>query len=171
MGKSILIGAILGSLIGWVMGFTIFSGIIVGAIVGGIFFSLFTKRTTTQLDEKNKQEEQTIQLREEELDIEKERVQTGEVKIHKEVVEEQKTITVPIRRQEMVIEAGDEEQYRIPLKEEEIEIHKHPVKLNDVSISKQEVTEIQQVKATVKKETADVDIDGTVDVARNNEQQ
>ncbi|MFV8829120.1 YsnF/AvaK domain-containing protein [Alkalihalobacterium sp. APHAB7] len=171
MGKSILIGAILGSLLGWVMGFTVFSGIIVGAIAGGIIFSLLTKRTTTQQDEKNKQEEQTIQLRAEELDIKKERVQTGEVKIHKEVVEEKKTITVPIRRQEMVIEAGDEEQYRIPLKEEEIEIQKHPVKLNDVSISKQEVKEVQQVKATVKKETADVDVDGIVDIAEKDEQQ
>ncbi|WP_216830677.1 YsnF/AvaK domain-containing protein [Alkalihalobacterium elongatum] len=164
MGKSVLIGAIIGSVIGWVMGFAIFTGIIVGAIVGGVIYSLFSRRTTKASDA----EEQMVQLREEELDIKKDRVQTGEVKIHKEVVEDTKTITVPIRRQEMVIEAGDEEQYRIPLNEEEIEIHKHPVKLNEVSISKQQVTEMQQVKARLKKETANINVDGIADVQDEN---
>ena len=108
-----------------------------------------------------------MQLREEQLDIKKERVQTGEVKIHKEVVEDIKTFTVPIRREEMVIEAGDEEQYRIPLKEEEVKISKHPVQLAEVLVSKRQVEEMQQVKETLKKEIADVEIKGEADVKKN----
>ncbi len=84
-------------------------------------------------------------------EIKRERVQIGEVKVHKEVVEEQKTFTVPIKREVMVIEAGDEEELRIPLKEEEIEINKHPVQINEVSITKRQIKEMKQIKAKLKK--------------------
>lgn len=64
----------------------------------------------------------------------------------------------------MVIEAGDEEAYRIPLKEEEVQITKSPVKVNEVSVSKREVEEIEQVKGMVKKETVEMEISGDADV-------
>ncbi|WP_332697713.1 YsnF/AvaK domain-containing protein [Halalkalibacter lacteus] len=163
MGKLILIGAGIGAIIGWIMNISIALGLVLGAIVGGISFFLVATRNNNSLG-KSDGSEQTIQIREEQLDIKKERVQTGEVKVHKEVVEEQKTFTVPIRREEMVIEAGSEEELRIPLKEEEIEIRKHPVQVNEVSISKRQIQEMEQVKETLKKETAHFDIKGDVDV-------
>src|SRR5690242_19419983 len=46
----------------------------------------------------------TLKLREERLQVDKERVQTGQVEIGKRVVEEQKTMEVPITREEVVIE-------------------------------------------------------------------
>jgi stress response protein YsnF len=49
-------------------------------------------------------EEGTLQLRKEELDINKNKVQTGEVILSKEVVEEQQTVNVPVTHQEVVIE-------------------------------------------------------------------
>ncbi|WP_078428012.1 YsnF/AvaK domain-containing protein [Alkalihalobacterium alkalinitrilicum] len=168
MGKSILIGVIMGGLISWLLGFTIFTGIIIGAIVGGMLYTILAKKNQTAEETQNKFDDNTLQLREEELDIKKERVQTGEVKIHKEVVEEPKTITVPIRREEMVIEAGSDEVYRIPVKEEEIEINKHPVKVAEVSVSKRQIEEIQQVKETIKKETAELEVKGVADVQEDN---
>ncbi len=145
------------------MGISISLGLILGAIVGAISFFLVSTRNNDSL-ESDRSTEQTIQLREEQLDIKKDRVQTGEVKIHKEVVEEKKTFTIPVRREEMVIEAGSEEELRIPLKEEEVEISKHPVQVNEVSISKRQIEEMEQVKETVKKETAHYDIKGDADV-------
>ncbi|WP_232725650.1 YsnF/AvaK domain-containing protein [Bacillus sp. FJAT-44742] len=92
------------------------------------------------------------------------KVPIGEVNVHKEVIKDNKTITVPIKREEMVIEAGDEEYYRIPLKEEEIKVSKHPVTLNEVSIKKQRKNEIQKVKTTLKKEKVISDVNGEADM-------
>ncbi|MDQ0860900.1 YsnF/AvaK domain-containing protein [Bacillus sp. V2I10] len=167
MGKYITIGAIIGSIIGWITGFTVVTGIVLGAIVGGIIYTMKEKRNIDGPSEKtNENKEKKLQLREEQLDIKKERVQTGEIKIHKEVVEEQKTFTVPIKREEMVIEAGNEEELRIPLKEEEVEINKHPVQVNEVSVTKRQIEEMKQIKKKVKKETAHVDVAGQADVIK-----
>lgn len=168
MGKYILFGAVAGGILGWVMNFSIFTGIVFGGIIGSLSYLINAKRNTLSKKDINKHAEQSLQLRKEQLEINKERVQTGEVKIHKEIVEGKKTITVPIRREEIVIEAGDEEAFRIPLKEEKIEITKHPVKIADVSITKRQIEEMEQVKATLKKETADVEIKGEADVTEEN---
>jgi uncharacterized protein (TIGR02271 family) len=167
MGKYILIGAIIGSILGWVTGFTVITGLVLGAIVGGIIYTMNTRRNFDGPSKKtNGNKEHTLQLREEQIEIKKERVQTGEVKVRKEVVEEQKTVTVPIKREEMVVEVGDEEEFRIPLKEEEIEISKHPVQVNEVSITTRQIKEMKQIKEKLKKETAHVEVAGNVDVIK-----
>ncbi len=51
-----------------------------------------------------KADNQTIQVREETLQIFKQWVQTGEVRIRKRVVTENKTFTVPVSREEIIIE-------------------------------------------------------------------
>ncbi|MEC2078072.1 YsnF/AvaK domain-containing protein [Metabacillus fastidiosus] len=167
MGKYIIIGVIIGSIVAWITGFTVLGGIVLGAIIGGINYAMMTRKNINKTPKKTKDsKEQTLQLREEQLNIKKERIQTGEVKVHKEVVEEQKTFTVPIKREEMVIEAGDEEEFRIPLKEEEIQINKHPVQLNEVSITTRQIQEMKQIKEKLKKETADVEVAGEADVIK-----
>ncbi|MFC0559455.1 YsnF/AvaK domain-containing protein [Halalkalibacter alkalisediminis] len=168
MGKFIFIGAIIGSILGWLMDFSILAGLVLGAIAGGVSYALFSRRNIEKSTDES--EVQSLQLKEEQLDIKKERIQTGEVKVHREVVEEEKTFKVPIRREEMVIEAGDEEEIRIPLKEEEIKFSKHPVKLNEVSISKREIEEVEQVRASVKKETAHVEVEGDADVVKEDDE-
>lgn len=166
MIKYILFGAIIGGIIGSIINLTMLTGVILGAIIGSLSYLIIAKRNTFPRKDKDKKAEQTLQLREEQLEIKKERVQTGEVKIHKEIVEGKKTITVPVRREEMVIEAGDEEEIRIPLKEEEIEITKHPVKIADVSITKRQIEEMEQVKTALKKETASFEVEGEVDITK-----
>jgi len=48
-----------------------------------------------------------LQLKEEKLDITKEWLQSGEVTWHKEVIKEDKTVVVPVSRQELVIEKNN----------------------------------------------------------------
>src|SRR5207249_3064661 len=78
------------------------------------------------------QGEQKVRLREEELQANKERVQAGEVGIRKDVVSEEKTLDVPVNREEVYIERhpvsgevpadrpiGEQsETYRVPVSEE-----------------------------------------------------
>jgi uncharacterized protein (TIGR02271 family) len=167
MGKYIIIGAIIGGLIGWLTDISVGIAFVLGAIVGGIIYSMRARRNIDEPSEKTSEnKEQTLQLREEKMEIKKERVQTGEVTVHKEVIEEQKTFTVPIKREEMVIEVGDEEEFRITLKEEDVEIIKQPVQVNEVSITKRQIEEMTQIKEKLKKETAHVEVVGDVDVIK-----
>ncbi|MCM3490703.1 YsnF/AvaK domain-containing protein [Alkalihalophilus marmarensis] len=162
MGMFIISGAVVGGLLSLLLNITVGTGAISGAIVGGIVGTWYKKKSSAE--SKQVSDSQTMLLREEEMDIKKERMQTGEVKIHKEIVEDKKTITVPIRREEMVIEAGSEDELRIPLKEEEIDISKHPVQLNEVTIKKQQIEDVQHIKENVKKEMAVVETEWQADV-------
>ncbi|WJH34237.1 YsnF/AvaK domain-containing protein [Paenibacillus sp. CC-CFT747] len=122
-------------------------------------------------------EQRSLRLREEKLDVSKERVQTGEVQLHKEVVEENKTIDVPVSREEVVIERhsvrdgrrdhtpiGEDETIRIPVSEEKVEVRKTPVVTGEVSIDKRKVQETKEVHDTVKREEAHIDRSGNPSV-------
>jgi len=119
------------------------------------------------------EEQQRLQLREEELRAEKERVKAGEVRLHKEVVEEKKTIEVPVTREEVVIERhpvsgretadsdiGEDEEIRIPVMEEKVRVEKTPVVREEVSVKKRAVQETREVSDTVKREEAHVEETG-----------
>jgi uncharacterized protein (TIGR02271 family) len=125
---------------------------------------------------KNISDHARLQLREEQLEISKELVQTAEVTSHKEVITKEKTITVPVTREELVIEkrsfdndasnADSEatEIMRIPLTEEQIDIVKNPVKLEEVSIYKNQYDETEHIEETLKKEIAHIETTGNVKV-------
>ena len=114
-----------------------------------------------------------LQLREEQIEVEKERVQAGEVRLRKEVVTEQRNIEVPVTREEVVIErhaaAGDElveggvgdgEEIRIPLMEEEVRVEKTPIVREEVSIRKRQVQATEHVSETVRREEARIEGQG-----------
>lgn len=114
-----------------------------------------------------------LKLRKEELDVFKEKMTTGEVNIHKEVFTKEKTITVPVLYEELVIESkgisskdqtanGQSKTIRIPLSEEHIEIVKHPTRLAEVSIYEQQFQEMEHVQCTLKKEKLKVETHGEV---------
>ncbi len=121
---------------------------------------------------------QTLHLREEQLRVNKERTQAGEVRVGKDVVEEQKTITVPVTREEVVIERtpGDgqpdehdigersEETIRVPVSEERVSVEKVAVGTEDIRVGKREVTEQRQVTDTVRREEARIEHEGDVRV-------
>ncbi|WP_342424748.1 YsnF/AvaK domain-containing protein [Paenibacillus sp. FSL E2-0178] len=126
-------------------------------------------------------EDRKLRLREEQLDVSKNKVQTGEVNVHKEIIEEQKTINVPVTHEEIVIErravnndttaepVGADETIRIPVSEEQVEVRKNTVVTGEVEIHKREVQGTEQVQDTVRREEARVDKSGDVKVDGSDE--
>jgi uncharacterized protein (TIGR02271 family) len=136
------------------------------------------------------QDVQTIQLREEVLQAQKEPVEIGEVLIHKVVVMEEKTITVPVMREEIVVERrsipltspdqaerqpvqqpqgrlvelAQNEVIRIPLYTEQIFIEKRPVIVEEVLVSKRDIQEIRRFTDTVQREEAHLERQGNVSI-------
>lgn len=122
--------------------------------------------------------ERTVQLREEELHARKETVEAGEVAIRKDVVTEQKSVSVPVTHEEVVIErrpveprpAGSgsfgegREEIRVPVHEEKVHLEKQPVVTEEVRVSTRPVQETEQVSGTVRREEAHVEREGDVQV-------
>jgi uncharacterized protein (TIGR02271 family) len=119
------------------------------------------------------EDQESIQLREEQLRAEKQRVEAGEVRLRKEIVEENKTLEIPVTHEEVVVEKrsvsgnrpadgqiGDDEEIRIPLMEEEVRVEKTPVVREEVSLKKRQVQDTERVSETVKREEAWVDSTG-----------
>jgi uncharacterized protein (TIGR02271 family) len=104
-----------------------------------------------------------MQLRQEELDIVKQWVATGDVEVHKEVITENRTIVVPVTREELVIKNGDEV-IRIPICEERVEVVKHPTVLEDVSIYRQQYEAMHHVEETLRKEELHMETRGNAQV-------
>lgn len=101
-----------------------------------------------------------IRLHEEKLNITKEKIQAGEVVARKEIIEEIKTITIPVLREELVIEKIDkdnnvEEVERIVLMEEEVNINKVAIIKEKVDIKKIEVKDTKIVTEILRKEEVD----------------
>jgi uncharacterized protein (TIGR02271 family) len=121
--------------------------------------------------------EQRMQLHEEQLHARKQPVQTGEVKVRKEVTTEHQTIDVPVQREEVVVErrpatgraaSGSEirpgEEVRIPVKEEQVHVDKTPVVKEEVKVGKRTMQDTEHVSGTVRKEEVKVEQEGDVKV-------
>lgn len=122
-------------------------------------------------------EAQRLELRAEELEVQKRQREAGEVRVRKEVVSEERTVDVPVTREELVIErrpAGEPaaasgeiregEELRIPLMEEEVIVQKRPVVREEVAIGKREVTGTERVAETVRHEELRVGSEGDVNI-------
>ena len=117
----------------------------------------------------------TVQLKEEQLRASKQSVNAGEVKVHKEVHTEHKQITVPVEREEVVIERrpasgraasgsiGSEE-IRIPVREEKVHVNKETVLKEEVTIATRKVKGTETVSGDVRKEELVVDKTGDAKV-------
>ena len=119
--------------------------------------------------------EREIELREEELDIDKREVSAGDVEIRKEVHEDIEQIEVPVTREEIYVDRKpvnrkeatgtvgkmEDETIRIPLKEEKVEVRKRPVVREEVEVGKKKVHETERVSDTVRREELDVNVDNS----------
>ncbi|WP_216830676.1 YsnF/AvaK domain-containing protein [Alkalihalobacterium elongatum] len=117
-----------------------------------------------------------LDLREEELDIDKRRVETGDVTLHKDIIEEEQTVNVPVAHDQVVVERRavdreptderitNEETVHIPVTAEQIDVDKHTVVTGEVSAHKRSVEETRQVRDVLHKEVADVETHGNADV-------
>jgi uncharacterized protein (TIGR02271 family) len=111
--------------------------------------------------------------------VEKQRVQKGEVRVHKEVVTEQQRIDVPVSHEEVVIEripaseaksadipVGQGETIRIPVSEDQINVTKQTVETGEIDITKREVRGEQRVSGTVRREEPRIEKSGDVNIRR-----
>ncbi|MBC3186510.1 PRC and DUF2382 domain-containing protein [Corynebacterium sp. zg-331] len=107
---------------------------------------------------------------EEELNVTKENVQTGEARLRKFVVTETETVDVPVSREEVRVVrtpiTGDEQvdgqpltegEASVVLHEERVNVSKDTVAKEKVALEKEQVTENQRVSEELKKERIETD--------------
>ena len=119
------------------------------------------------------EDRERIELREEELQATKHEVKAGEVRVRKDVVAEEKTIEVPVTREEVIIErhpatgrpaAGgikEGEEIRVPISEEKVRVEKRPVVKEEITVGKRKVQDTKTVRDTVRREEARIEESGT----------
>jgi len=119
-----------------------------------------------------------LDLREEELDINTYRVETGDVTLHKDIVEEERSVDVPVSHDQVIIEQRTvdhkptdepitaDETVHIPVTAEKIDVEKHTVVTGEISAHKRSVQETEQVHEVLRKEIADVASHGTADLIK-----
>jgi uncharacterized protein (TIGR02271 family) len=116
-----------------------------------------------------------VQLREEQLKPRKSMETAGEVEVRKEVHTERKNVTVPVEREEVVIErrpvsgraAGGDikaEEIRIPVKEEKVTVDKEAIVKEEVNVGKRKVQDTKTVSGDVRKEELVVETEGDAKV-------
>ncbi|WP_123053188.1 YsnF/AvaK domain-containing protein [Clostridium sp. JN-1] len=132
------------------------------SILNGIWGNNDDNKRDTDKDEAK------LRLRKEELDITKNKVQKGEVELGKEIIEEKKSVDVPVTREEVVIERRnldnessdspitDEESIKIPVSEEKVDVNKHTVVSGEVSAHKRAIENTEHIDETLKREEAKV---------------
>ncbi len=138
---------------------------------------------TRNADYANENDEQrSLRLRGEQLNVSKQQTQSGEVTLGKNIVEEQKTVNVPVTHEEVYIEnrpvsgnvtddgtpIGEGENIRVPVSEERVNVSKDTVTTGEVSIGKRAVQENQQVTDTVRHEEARLDQSGNPTIQGDN---
>lgn len=120
--------------------------------------------------------EQKLRLHEEQLLIDKDEVQTGEVNVSKHTVTDTQSVEVPVTHKEVYVERrpvtheydvstadfNADEAIHIPVKEERVEVSKRPVVNEEIVVGKRKVTDTETVRETVRREEADIDEDGTL---------
>jgi len=148
------------------------------------------------------QDAHTIQLREEVLQPRKHPVEIGEVFIRKVVVTEERTITVPVMREELVVERrsiatdsvdasdqlsnspdlpdnqdqpigklveiGEGEVIRIPIRTEQVMIEKRPVVIEELVVGKRHIQETRRFSGTVQREVPHIEREGNVNIRGDN---
>jgi uncharacterized protein (TIGR02271 family) len=123
-------------------------------------------------------EDGKLQLHKEKLEITKNMVKTADVKVYKKTFTEEKQITVPITREELIIEKKvlnqnetepQIETIRIPVVEDRIEVTKHPVILENVEIYKNQFQELIHLNETLQEEKIHIETIGDIKVREENE--
>lgn len=119
--------------------------------------------------------EDSIFLHEEQLEVHKERVQTGEVNVNKRIVEEQQQMDVPVERDDVIVErrpiadngiqdeeirrdpyqVGDE--LHIPVIEERLVVTKKEVVTEEIVVTRRRIQDTEHVSETIRREEVDID--------------
>jgi uncharacterized protein (TIGR02271 family) len=122
----------------------------------------------------------SIRLSEEQVNVGTESREAGRARLRKYVTTETQTVNVPVSKEKLVVErnpvegrsstgtiSDDGEQVEeITLREERAVVDKDVVDVEEVRVAKEQVTETQQVSEQVRKEHAEVDVEGDIDSGR-----
>lgn len=125
-------------------------------------------------------DEESLKLHEERLNVDKERVQTGEVNVGKHVVEEEQSVDVPVEREEVYVERrpvndetgsgltdrdgfNDKDSIHVDVNEERLNVSKDDVVSEELVVGKRKVKDTEHVSETVRREEADIDEDANAD--------
>lgn len=136
-------------------------------------------RSEGELNRSIEEVPETMKVHEERLNVDKQQVQKGEVTVDKNIVEDRKTVDIPVEHEEITIErrpvngeldetaedfrtttAFDNETIRVPVTEEKVEVTKKPVVTEEIVINKKRVTDTEHVDETVKREEVNVNTEG-----------
>ena len=117
-------------------------------------------------------EEERLQLREEQLNVDKENVQTGEVNVDKHVESDRQEFDVPVEREEVSVErrpvegeaksgslergVEDDDSIHVPVNEERVNVEKENVVNEEVVVKKDKVRDTEHVSEDVQREEVDI---------------
>ena len=129
-------------------------------------------RVTGKTDKTTAESPRVLQLREEELVARKQSVESGRVRVAKEIVSQERTLEVPVTREEVYVERHPVERrpsdqpidergdtISVPVHEERVEVEKRPVVYEEVGVGKREVQATERVSDTVRREEARIEGD------------
>lgn len=140
-------------------------------LAGGVDVERKHERVDTGVDTTDAD---SMTLSEERLNVDKQRVETGQVRLRKYVVHDTETVEVPVQREEVRIErtpidaddahavrGGDltEDEASITLSEERVAVTKETVPVEEVSLHKETVRETETVREDVAREELEIDGD------------
>lgn len=140
-------------------------------LAGGVDVERKHERVDTGVDTPDAD---SMTLSEERLNVDKQRVETGQVRLRKYVVHDTETVEVPVQREEVRIErtpidaddahavrGGDltEDEASITLSEERVAVTKETVPVEEVSLNKETVQETETVREDVAREELEIDGD------------
>ena len=116
-----------------------------------------------------------IPVVEEQLNVEKQAGQIGEVRVHREVISEEQSIPVELTQERVEVEERDtqdrvlsaaeaadaftEQTIRVPIRGERAEVTKQAVQTGEVVIGKEQETRREEIRDTVRREEVRVDQD------------
>lgn len=102
-----------------------------------------------------------MQLKQEEIDITKKLIKTGNFKIYKETYVKEQTFKIPITHVDLIIEPETSidknlNKIQIPIMEERVEFNKFDEKLEDIKIYKHTFEDIISIETILKKEDINI---------------
>lgn len=119
----------------------------------------------------------TMQLREEEISVQKHMEERGKVELGRDVVSERRSVDVPVAREEVYVERhpverrpsnepirGQGEGIDVAVHEEEVTLEKRPVVYEEVSLGKRTEQTSNRFETDTLREVADVKRSGDVEV-------
>lgn len=119
--------------------------------------------------------DQTVKLREEELLVRTQLVESGAVEVHTGVISEQQSVVVRAQHEETAVQrvpverrpaerpvGGGEEIFDIPQYGEQVILRKRPVVTEEITVDKQTLHNVQQVTAAVRREQAQIQLEGDI---------